>query len=75
MVLPMNELSVSDVSRLHYSLAHLTGKPAVLKTVEDAASSSLSEPVQKIDSLLPRVVTEFGVVSFEHSSGEGIGIG
>ena len=60
LVIPRDELSVSDVDRLHYNPAHLTGKPAALKTVVDAKSTSESEPVQTMDSLLPKVVTEFG---------------
>jgi hypothetical protein len=59
-VLPMDELSSTDMGRLHYNPAHLTSKPAALKTVGEEVSASGSEPVQTMDSLLPWVITEFG---------------
>ena len=59
-VLPIDELSATDVDRLHYNPAHLTGKPAALMTVVEEELSSESEPVRNVDSLLPRVITEFG---------------
>ena len=59
-VLPMDELSATDVTRLHYNPAHLTGKPAALKNVGYDATDGGSESVQSMDSMLPRVITEFG---------------
>ena len=59
-VLPMEELSATDVARLHYNPAHLTGKPAALKTVGGDTTEVGSESVHTMDSMLPRVTTEFG---------------
>ena len=58
-VLPMDGLSTADVDRLHYNPAHLTGKPAALKMV-GGESASESNPGRTVDSLPPRVITEFG---------------
>jgi hypothetical protein len=57
-VLPMDELSAIDASQLHYNPAHMTGKPATLKMVD--AATLTTDPAQTMDSLLPRVITEFG---------------
>ena len=58
-VLPIDGLSETDVGRLHYNPAHLTGKPAALKLVGEEEFDSESNAVQTVDRLLTRVRPEF----------------
>ena len=59
-VLPIDRLSETDAGRLHYNPAHLTGKPAALMLVGEENFDSESVPIRTVNSLLPRVITEFG---------------